>query len=451
MTDDPQAAGPGDDDNGLAKWVGWLDDYIAALPGLPGEKAIDFCEAAGDEWHKAIAEPPHPAAGSGAALVVLEVARNMTQVSLAAALDERITREAAQASLLAALDGVRNDAWAWLADGEPSAEVIAERVQAVKATLQQAQAAAASRLAEDEAADEHARTHPYGAIRGYEDPNVDADIIFTQVCEFTEEEHDRYTEAYDRLKRLIDQDLFSYVSDMSDAFCEAVGGVLRDVEQQTFSLSNMEESHKRMQRIRSALIAFTSALHSHQEQTLYEVTHKFGNGSNEHLAVKKLFNDIYSNCFAYRWLIELRHVMLHLNVNAFASKITARMHGGPTIELAMSRYWMARSSGVRNKAYKREELEAMTEDPSVIDMLRDLQPEFGPMQDKIDEVLFPAEQLDADAATVRELIGRFNGRRGMYALQTGPGFTRRYRTPPFVQLDPRVLAFADQRLAPSGG
>ncbi|WP_157139289.1 hypothetical protein [Mycobacterium xenopi] len=431
------------EENGLPRWVAWLDDYVSALPGLPGDKAIDFCEAAGDRWQQALKERP-PAPNSAAALLLLEVARNFAQVSMAAALDERVTREAAQASLLGALEGVRNDAQSWLDNGPPSPEAIAARVEAVKATFKQAQDAAANRIAEDDADDEYARAHPYGAILGYQDPAVEADIIFTQVCEFTEDEHNRYAEAYDRLKRLLDQDLFSYVSDMSDSFIEVVCNVLREIQNQTFSLSNMEEPHKRIRRIRSALIAFTSALHSHQDQTLYQVKQKFGDGSDEHLAVKKLFNDLYSDCFAYRWLIELRHVMLHVNMDAFTVAMTARMHGDATIELGMSRYWMSKSSGVMKKAYKRTELEAMTTDPSVLDMIRDLQPVFGPLQDKIDAVMFPAAEVAEDAATVRELIGRFNGRRGLYALQTGPGFTRRLRTPSFSQLDPRVLAFADQ-------
>jgi hypothetical protein len=55
--------------------------------------------------------------------------------------------------------------------------------------------------------------------------------------------------------------------------------------------------------------------------------------------------------------------------------------------------------------------------------------------------LYPS--VASDAATVKELIGRFNGRRGLYALQTGPGFTRRLGLRPIHRLAPRVLAFAD--------
>ena len=49
----------------------------------------------------------------------------------------------------------------------------------------------------------------------------------------------------------------------------------------------------------------------------------------------------------------------------------------------------------------------------------------------------------SDAVTVRELIGRFQGRQGMYLLQTGPGFTRRHLAPSQSPLAPRVLHFAN--------
>lgn len=428
-------------DDVLIRWTAWLDDFIGAFSALPGETATDFCCAAADEWQRSVTEDP-PAPDGVAMLVVLEAVRAVTQVASSAALDERITRGAAEDALRAALEGVHNDAQGWI-EGPPSAEEIQAKVKAVGATFKQAQGALADRMSEDEADDTYARDHPYGAILGYEDPEVEADIIFTQVSEFTADEQNRYAEAHDRLRQLIDQDLFSYVSDSSDALIEVVCDVLREIQNQAFSLSNMEESHKRIRRIRSALIAFTSALQIHQDQTYYQVKHKFGDESEEHKSVRKLFNNIYSDCFGYRWLIELRHVMLHVNMDAFTIAFRARRNAEAKVILGMSRYWMSKSSGVMNKAYKRTELEAMAEDPSVLDMIfKVLMPAFGPLQDEIDAIMFPAAEVAQDVATVRKLIGRFNGRRGMYGLQTGPGFTRRLRTPSFSPLDPRVLAFA---------
>jgi len=376
----------------LIQWTAWLDDFIGGLTALPGETATDFCCAAADEWQRSVMVDP-PAPDGAAMLAILEAVRAINQVGLSAALDERITRGAVEAALRAALEGVHNDAKGWIDDGPPSAEEIGERVKAVGATFKQAQRALADRVSEDEADDAYAREHPYGAILGYQDPKVEADIIFTQVSEFTEDEQNRYAEAHDRLRQLIDQDLFSYVSDASDAFIGVVCDVLRDIQDQAFSLSNMDESHKRIRRIRSALIAFTSALHIHQDQTYYQVKHKFGAESDEHKAVRKLFNGLYSDCFGYRWLIELRHVMLHINMNAFTIAFRARLNAKPEVVLGMSRYWMSKSSGVMEKAYKRTELETMTEDPSVLDMIfKDLIDTFGPLQDKIDAIMFPKLQ-----------------------------------------------------------
>ena len=449
MTDDTNNVGAaGAQDDVLIRWTGWLDDFIGGLSALPGETATDFCCAAADEWQPSVIDDP-PAPDSAAMLALLEAARALTQVASSAAQDERITRGAADAALRAALEGVRYDAQGWIDNGPPSAEEIRDGVKAVGATFKQAQDALADRVAEDEADDAYAREHPYGAILGYQDPEVEADIIFTQVSEFTEDEQNRYAEAHDRLRQLIDQDLFSYVSDSSDAFIDVVCDVLRDIQSQAFSLSNMDESHKRIRRIRSALIAFTSALHIHQDQTYYQVKHKFGDESDEHKAVRKLFNDIYSDCFGYRWLIELRHVMRHINMNAFTIAFTARLNAEAEVILGMSRYWMSKSSGVMDKAYKRTELEAMAEDPSVLDMIKVLIPAFGPLQDEIDAIMFPAAEVAEDVDTVRDLIGRFNGRQGMYALQTGPGFTRRMRTPSFSPLDPRVVSFAEQEEPPA--
>ncbi|TLH64900.1 hypothetical protein [Mycolicibacterium aubagnense] len=436
------ADGDDSDDQELTNWIAWLYEYVAGLHGLPGELAIDFCGAALEVVQSAFTENP-PKARSRAALVVLGTTRVIAQVMTAAALDERITRHAAEAALHAALDGVRNDARSWAESGPLSEAEVEAAIQAWRTTMQQSKDAADEQIAADAAADAYAVEHPYGAILGYQDPTVEADIIFTQVCEFTAEENNRYSDAYDRLRRLVDQDLFSYVSDASDIFLNVVCGVLREVQDQTFSLSNMAESHERIRRIRSALIGFTSSLKIHQDQTYYQVKRKFGNESDEHKAVRKLFHGIYSGCFEYRWLIELRHVMLHLNMDAFTVNLTARMHDEATIELGMSRYWMAKSSGIMEKAYKRTELEGMTSDPSVLDMITQLPSEFGKLQDAIDAIMFPASEVAADTATVRELIGRFSGRHGMYALQTGPGFTWTYRHPSFSQLDPRVLAFAD--------
>jgi hypothetical protein len=76
---------------------------------------------------------------------------------------------------------------------------------------------------------------------------------------------------------------------------------------------------------------------------------------------------------------------------------------------------------------KRSELRAMDSDPSVLNMIQNIQPLMRELEPKINKILYP--NVAHDAAMVKHLIGRFNGRQGLYALQTGPGFTQRLAPP----------------------
>jgi hypothetical protein len=58
---------------------------------------------------------------------------------------------------------------------------------------------------------------------------------------------------------------------------------------------------------------------------------------------------------------------------------------------------------------KHRELKELDSDPSVLDMIKAIPPLMGPLQEKLDKAFYP--NVAEDAATVRELIGRFQGRR----------------------------------------
>jgi hypothetical protein len=54
---------------------------------------------------------------------------------------------------------------------------------------------------------------------------------------------------------------------------------------------------------------------------------------------------------------------------------------------------------------KHRELKELDSDPSVLDMIKAIPPLMGPLQEKLDKAFYP--NVAEDAATVRELIGRF--------------------------------------------
>lgn len=432
-------------------WVRRLQALVESLDDLEGTTPTDFCESACLAWQNtAMSDSPPPA--SPAALVIVEAFGAITQVMKTVATDwvdtpdvrDRLTRDGAQQLLKDALEGILSSSARWLSEGLPSAEEVQQRIAAAKGDVQAAMGELQKRDAELEQAEEEATADPYGAILGYRDDNRDVGFIFDKVCSFTEAEHTRYRDAHERLRKMVDSELLRHISDESDAVIDAVIGILQDLQSDRISLMDEDAWDERRRKLRSALISFTSALQIHEDQTIRAARNAFSPNKPEEQAVLALFNDLKTTSFEYRWLGEMRDALLHGDINALKYDFTARLHGDPEVNVYMDRGYMLQfTREARNKPWlKRSELEQMTSDPSVLDMIKALQAEMGPLQEKLDKILYL--NVADDAATVKELIGRFEGREGLYALQNGPGFTRRTLMPPLHRLAPRVLAFADK-------
>jgi hypothetical protein len=224
---------------------------------------------------------------------------------------------------------------------------------------------------------------------------------------------------------------------------DVLAAVLIDLRDNRIGIFDEDAWDEHRRKLRSALISFTSALQSHEDQTVRALREAFGRRAPEEQAVLGLFNDLKAASFEYCWLLEMRDALLHGDINAFKYNFSARLNGEPAVNVYMDRNYMHEfTKEARNKPWlKRRELQDRDSDPSVLDMIQAIQPLMGPLQEKMDRILYP--NAGEDAATVRELLGRYPGTQGQYGLQNGPGFTRRNLWPGMTPLAPRVLAFAE--------
>lgn len=431
----------------IRSWVDRLKTFASSLDDIEGEDATDFafnaCEAL-----EGIVPADASAAATPDLLLRLEalgaVLRAMATVNIDWAqtpdVRDRYTRESAQKLIKDALDGVVSDSERWLSEGLPSREQVLQRIQALLAGIQQANDSLGRCNAELDAQDAEAEADPYGAILIYDNPALDPSVIFEKPCSLTEDEDKRYRDAYERLRRMLDRELLQHISDESDRFIDQLSAVLIDIRDQRISLFDVDAWDEHRRKARSALISFTAALFSHREQTIGSALKGFGRGSEQLQAVTKLLDDMRKESFEYGWLEELRGALQHGDINAFDWGFGASVQG-PTANVFMQRQFMLdftkRSSN--KKWLKRRELEDMESGPSVLDMIKAIQPLMGPLQDKLDKILYP--NVAQDVATVKELLSRFPGQAGLHALQNGPGFTRRNQGPPISPLAPRVLHF----------
>lgn len=433
----------------VREWMDRLEAFTSSLDDIEGDNATDFADNALEAWqHLAL---PSVTGATLPALVIFEALNAIAKTSTTVVKDwadtpdvrDRYTRDSAQQLVNDALDDVLSDCKRWLSEGLPTPDETQQRFTAVAAEIKESMDVLGRRTAEMDAEDAEAAADPYGAILLHRDPSRSDAPIFEKVCSFTEEENKRYCDAYERLRRMIDSELLQHISDESGRLCDVLVGVLCELQSQRVSLADQDAMDERRRRIRSGLISFTAALQIHEYQTIRSARRTLGLERPQVDAAKALFDDLKTTSFEYRWLEALRDALQHGDINAFKWSFNVSVRDNPEVKIDMDRAFMLEFiNDNRNKPWlKRRELDELDSDPSVLDMIKAIQPLMGPLQEKLDKVMYP--NVAEDVATVRELIGRFHGRQGMYFLQTGPGFTRRQLAPSQTPLAPRVLHFAD--------
>ncbi|WP_141772853.1 hypothetical protein [Mycobacterium malmoense] len=441
--DDPEEA------ERVRDWINRLKAFASSLDDIEGEDPTDFVDKA-DDALRAIVNPIFASpARTPEFLLVMKTLAAVSRVTATVVNDwantpdvrDRYTRESAQKLFKDALDGVLSNSERWLSEGLPSKEQIQEGLQEAFAGVQQDGEAVAKSVAELDAQDAQAAADPYGAILIYDNPALDPSVICEKVCPLTEDEDKRYRDAYERLRRMIDAELLEHISDENKRFCDQLIAVLTDLQGNRISLFNEDAWDEHRRKLRSALISFTTALHIHREQTINAAKKTFGRNTPQLAAVEQLFTDLRKSSFEYGWLEEMRGALQHGDINAFKWGFGASLRREPTANVYMSREFMLDFTrrSTPKKWLKRRELQQMDTDPSVLDMIKAIQPLMGPLQEKLDKIMYP--NVAEDVATVRELLSRFPGKRGLHALQNGPGFTRRNLWPPISPLAPRVLHF----------
>lgn len=433
-------------------WVERLEAFASGLDGIEGDNATDFANNA-LEALQAVVMPHVVATKSPAMLLAVEAVVAVAQATADVIMDwadtpdvrDRYTRDTAQSHLKAVLDDVLSTCRGWLSEGVPAQDEVQQRIASAAKQMQEVMELIGKRNGELAVQDAEAEADPYGVILVHVDLTRSDAPIFEKVCSLTEEEDQRYRAAYERLRKMLDSELLIHISDESERFLDALAAILLDLGENKIGIFDEDALDERRRRVRSALISFTSALQSHEDQSVRAVRDTFGRRSPQEQAVLALFLDLKTKSFEYRWLLKMRDALLHGDINAFKYDFAARLHGENAVNVYMDREYMFDfTKEERGKPWlKRDELQAMTSDPSVLDMIKKLQPLMGPLQEKLDRILYP--DAGEDAATVRDLLARYpEGVRGQRALQSGPGFTRRIMCPPLTPLAARVLAFADE-------
>lgn len=263
---------------------------------------------------------------------------------------------------------------------------------------------------------DNAAAQSYGALLFRPDPTGQVAVIMDRVCDLSDADYRRYSDAYKVMSDLFVANMFTYVRQSAIdlmRLAEEASIAFRDGE---ISPTRPDDAIEWATKLRTAVLAFCSSIHHHQDQSYIEVIRKFGEDSDEHVAMKAAFAEIYDDCFGYRYLYKMRNTMVHFTMLTAAMKAEAANYNGEPVGFVDMR--MDRSALIEQKRHLnqklRDELNGLEEDPSIYEMAGEALPHLRDTNRCVLEILHP--DLDDVCGIVREFDALFDGRPGIRAL-----------------------------------
>ena len=231
-----------------------------------------------------------------------------------------------------------------------------------------------------------------------------------------EEDYERFSKALNALTDIHGSNMFAYVRHAGLALMREYGEAWKAAYENRISHVQTDDIEEWCIRLRTAVLGMCSAIHHHQEQCYIEVRRKFGEDSPEHEAMKTAFATLYDNCFGYRFLYKLRNAMVHYTM--FACGVGAESHRweGQDLhwfELTLDRSVMLEQSSFLNATLRRE-LEELSEDPDLIEMMTEAFRELLKTNKRVVEILHP--DIGEICTTVVEFDNLFGNQDGVRCI-----------------------------------
>lgn len=198
-------------------------------------------------------------------------------------------------------------------------------------------------------------------------------------------------------------------------------------------------------RITMHVIGMCSIVKFEQEKTLYRIESNFGKSSPEFKAARDAYSKLFDENFGYRYISKLRNIIHHDTIDFLSANIHAELTPEGPIGLAdfrVERSVFLESSHCNQKL--KNELEAMTEDPSMLEMALQATLGLRIITRNVRPLIDP--EIETHCENVRNFEFLFQGNVGQRMIAEGEMTISngKLTIPRFQHVDPEILEFAHQ-------
>lgn len=287
----------------------------------------------------------------------------------------------------------------------------------------------------------------YGLMLIQPDPDPQVKVRFNMFHSISADEHRAFLKAVNHTQNALNGDLTLYVLHALNEMHDLASQMRRLIEDNKVT-AVMDSARQLNTAAVCSVLTFCAALHLFKEQTESGVVRHFGDGSDEHRDLQRLFSGAYDGELGYRLLYRLRNVLVHHSLGAVSVRFSQREDTRPSgviIHSTTVRFALDRAVFLRAKkgvsATIEHELNNLSEDPDVLELADAATSALLAVHAQAFGLIYPT--LGADTAKIRELDRLFPpAEQGDRALAAIPAFVGAPTSLPHRPIPKAVFDFA---------
>ncbi|MBU8841276.1 hypothetical protein [Mycolicibacterium goodii] len=201
--------------------------------------------------------------------------------------------------------------------------------------------------------------------------------------------------------------------------------------------------------LRASALSLCSSVVYHQGQVLRRIEKAYGAESPAYSEIKHKFHGLYDGYAGYRFLYDLRNVMVHESMEAVTAAVKQLLVGGQVQSnwiVTIDRSFVAQSD---MKKPAKTEIMALTENPSLLDLADEIAQPLAAVNEASEAKLL--DSMSSAYQAVAEFDDMFGGKPGLRAIATSPDDRPGPHIPAYTPWSQQVIDLARSRLSPPDG
>ncbi|WP_163744876.1 hypothetical protein [Mycolicibacterium madagascariense] len=275
-------------------------------------------------------------------------------------------------------------------------------------------------------------------------------VSFEQIGVLSSDEYTRFKDAYKQIAGLVFGSIYSYFSSSKSLLRSAVMAANQASDVGLVQFNSAPDSFATwLTSLRATALSLCSSVVYHQDQMLRRIEKAYGAKSPEYSQAKSDFHGLYDGFAGYRFLYDLRNVMVHESMEAVTAAVNQLLVGGKvqsTWIVTVDRSFVAQSD---MKKPAKTDIVALSQNPSLLDLAEEITEPLATVNKAIETKLL--DSMSPACQAVAEFDDMFAGKPGLRAIANAPGAVPGPHIPAYTPWSQQVIELARRRLQPPGG